>query len=68
MNKTYKGSCHCGVRPFAHGTDAKGNATYVARVNCLDGVDEGELVDLPVKYFNMLHDDFKSAPAETRHL
>jgi len=22
----------------------------------------------PVRYFNMLHDDFKSAPDETRHL
>ena len=58
----------CGVRPFAHGTDGKGNASYVVRVNCLDGVESAELVDLPVKYFNMLHDDFKTPPAETRHL
>ena len=58
----------CGVRPFAHGSDGKGNGSYVVRVNCLDGVDPGELVDGPVKYFNMLHDDFKSPPAETRHL
>ncbi len=58
----------CGVRPFAHGTDGKGNASYAVRVNCLDGVDPQELIDAPVSYFNMLHDDFKSPPAETRHL
>ena len=58
----------CGVRPFAHGSDGKGNAFYVVRVNCLDGVDPGELIGAPVKYFNMLHDDFKSPPTETRHL
>jgi len=58
----------CGVRPFAHGSDGKGNRSYAVRVNCLDGVDPQELIDAPVKYFNMLHDDFKSPPAETRHL
>lgn len=58
----------CGVRPFSRGQDAKGNASYAVRVNCLDGVDARELVDAPVKYFNMLHDDFKFPPAETRHL
>ena len=59
---------NCGVRPFAHGSDGKGKAFHVLRVNCLDGVDAAELVGAPVKYFNMLHDDFKSPPAETRHL
>jgi len=58
----------CGVRPFAHMSDGKGNTNYVVRVNCLDGVEPAELVDVPVKYFNMLHDDLKSPPAETRHL
>ena len=58
----------CGVRPFALGSDPKGNPTYVIRVNCLDGVDDKELVDAPVRYFDMRHDNFKSPPAETRHL
>ena len=58
----------CGVRPFSRGTDPKGNESYAVRVNCLDGVDPAELAAAPVKYFNMLHDDFKSPPAETRHL
>lgn len=58
----------CGVRPFSQGSDGKGNAMYAVRMNCLDNVDPQELIDAPVKYFNMLHDDFKSTPAETRHL
>jgi hypothetical protein len=58
----------CGVRAYTHGTDAKGNKSYVVRVNCLDDVDPQELIDAPVKYFNMRHDDFKTPPAETRHL
>ena len=58
----------CGVRPFSYARDQKGNLSYAVRVNCLDGVESGDLVDAPVKYFDMLHDDFKSTPSETRHL
>ena len=58
----------CGVRPFSRGADPKGNPMYAVRVNCLDGVEAQEFVQAPVKYFNMLHDDFKNPPAETRHL
>jgi hypothetical protein len=58
----------CGVRPFTRGSDGKGNRFCAVRVNCLDGVDAQELIEAPVKYFNMLHDDFRSQPAETRHL
>jgi hypothetical protein len=55
----------CGVRAFSQAVDGKQMAV---RVNCLEGVDPRELIDAPVKYFNMLHDDFKAPPAETRHL
>jgi hypothetical protein len=41
---------------------------YAVRVNCLDGVDAQEFAAAPVRYFDMLHDNFKSPPAETRHL
>ena len=58
----------CGVRPFSQGSDPKGNPHYAVRVNCLDGVEPQELIGAPVKHFNMLHDDLKSPPAETRHL
>ena len=53
----------CGVRPFS-----RAGEQVAVRVNCLDGVDAQELIDAPVKYFNMRHDDAKSPPAETRHL
>jgi hypothetical protein len=53
----------CGVRPFSRSGDQ-----VAVRVNCLDGVDVKELIDAPVKYFDMAHDDMKSPPAETRHL
>jgi hypothetical protein len=58
----------CGVRPFSRGEDAKGNPTVAVRVNCLDGVEDTVLVQLPVRYFNMRHDDFKHEPAVNKHL
>jgi hypothetical protein len=58
----------CGVRPFSQGSDGKGNAFYAVRVNCLEGVEEKDFVDAPVKYFDMRHDNMKTPPAETRHL
>ncbi|HEX6693040.1 MAG TPA: GFA family protein [Burkholderiales bacterium] len=58
----------CGVRPFSQAADPQGNRMYALKVNCLDGVEPRELAGAPVKYMNMLHDDFKSSPEETRHL
>jgi hypothetical protein len=58
----------CGVRSFAHGADGQGNRFCAVRVNCLDGVDPRELIDAPKRFMDMLHDDFRSPPAETRHL
>jgi len=58
----------CGVRPFSEAPDPKGNPSYAVRVNCLDDVGAQAFADAPIKYFNMRHDDFKSPPAETRHL
>jgi hypothetical protein len=58
----------CGVRPFSQGKDPKGNVSYAVRVNALDDVDAQDLVDAPVRYFDMRHDNMKSPPAETRHL
>ena len=58
----------CGVRPFAQTVDPQGNPMYALRVNCLDGVEVRDLADAQVQYMDMLHDDFKSTPAETRYL
>jgi hypothetical protein len=57
----------CGVRPFSRAPGPDGSPFVAVRVNCLNGVDPQELIDAPVRYFDMLHDQFK-APAETRHL
>jgi hypothetical protein len=56
----------CGLRPFSH--KAGGEAFYAINVACLDGVELAELVAAPVIFVDGLHDDFKSPPAETRHL
>ena len=58
----------CGVRPFARGKDPQGNEFYAVRVNCLGDADPAELIAAPIRYFDMLHDNFKSPPSETRHL
>jgi len=57
----------CGVRPFSRGADPQGNRFYAVRLNCLDGAEPGELVEAPVKYFDMRHDSMGSPP-ETGHL
>jgi hypothetical protein len=60
---------HCGVRPFGRGYVEEIGGDYVSiRVNTLDGVDPAELASAPVKYFNGRDDDWRTEPAEIRHL
>lgn len=59
---------HCGVRSFGWGETPELGKFYVPRISCLDDVDVDELVNAPVTYFDGLHDDYESPPAETRHL
>jgi len=54
---------NCGVRPLSQSGDQ-----VAVRVNCLDDVDAQELIDAPVKYFDMRHDKVSPPRAETRHL
>jgi hypothetical protein len=59
----------CGVRPFSWGEDSSPEGKfYAVRLGCLDGVDDRELAEAPVNYFNGRHDQYDTAPAETRHL
>jgi len=58
----------CGVRPFGHASADGATAFYAVNLAALDGVDPGVLAAAPVTYVDGRHDDFKSAPAETRHL
>ena len=55
----------CGLRPFSHKSD---KSFYAVNIACLDDVDPAELIAAPVVFVDGLHDDFKSPPAETRHL
>lgn len=59
----------CGVSPFGRGMDPKlGGRFYAIKVNCLDDATADELANAPVQYLDGRHDNFRSAPAETRHL
>ena len=60
---------HCGVRPFGHGyIEEIGGAYYSINLGCLDDVAVSELVNAPVRYADGRHNNWQSAPAETRYL
>ena len=60
---------HCGVRPFGWGDDPTLDGKfYAVHVSCLEGVEIDELVNAPITYFDGRNDNYKSPPAETRHL
>ena len=59
----------CGVPVFGSGElDAMGGGFYALNVACLDGVSPEQLLSLPVRYENGLHDDWDNEPSETRYL
>jgi hypothetical protein len=59
---------HCGVRSFSWGQVRGFDRFYAVNVACLDDADVNDLVATPVVYVNGRDDDFKTPPAETRHL
>jgi hypothetical protein len=60
---------HCGVRPFVRGSiDTIGGDFYSVQLGCLDDVDSTELANAPIRYFDGRNDNWRSPPAETRHL
>jgi hypothetical protein len=61
---------HCGIRPFdrVDMPNMSGHQYYNINIACLDGVDVDELMAAPIRYFDGLHDDWGSTPAEVRHL
>jgi hypothetical protein len=59
----------CGVAAFGSGElDAMGGGFYALNVACLDDVSPEELLTLPVRYEDGLHDDWDHEPNETRQL
>jgi hypothetical protein len=60
---------HCGVHSFGWADAPEmGGMSYAVNVNCLDDVDIDELVSAPINYVDGRNDNWKSPPAETRHL
>ena len=60
---------HCGVRSFGWGDDpGLGGKFYAVRVACLEDVNIDELVNAPLTCFDGRHDNYRSPPAEIRHL
>jgi hypothetical protein len=67
MLKTYRGSCHCGVRPFGVGTQTPIGKTYGVNLGSLDDVSEAELSRIPIAYVDGRNDCF-APPACVAHL
>jgi hypothetical protein len=57
----------CGIKSFGRARTPDGEGVAIM-VSCLENIPAAELAALPVIYVDGLHDDFKSPPAETRHL
>jgi len=60
---------HCGVRPFGRGHIAEIGGDYVSiSLACLDDVEPQKLIEAPLRFSDGRHNNWMSAPAETRHL
>lgn len=59
----------CGIKPFGRGhMEELGGTFYGVNLAWLDDATPAELAAAPVLYEDGRHDDWASAPAETRHL
>ncbi|WP_323845426.1 GFA family protein [Microbulbifer magnicolonia] len=59
----------CGVSPFGRGfVEARGGDYIAINVAALDDLEPQALIEAPVSYLDGRNDNWRSAPAETRHL
>ncbi|MBB6240700.1 GFA family protein [Rhodanobacter sp. MP1X3] len=60
---------HCGVQPFGRGhLEVLGGDFVSVNLACLDGVEPQELIDAPLHFADGRNNNWRSSPAETRHL
>lgn len=60
---------HCGVRPFGRGhLEVLGGDFVSVNLACLDDVTDEQLASAPVSFADGRNDNWRSPPAETRHL
>ncbi|MBN1208705.1 MAG: GFA family protein [Myxococcaceae bacterium] len=60
---------HCGVRPFGRGNVPEIGGEYVSvNLACLDDATPDELISAPIRYMDGRNNNWRSPPAETRHL
>lgn len=58
----------CGIKSFGRAAGEDGKVFVTVVLNCVDGISDAELAAVPVTYVDGRNDDFRSVPAETRHL
>ncbi|XDD50505.1 GFA family protein [Leptospira sp. WS92.C1] len=60
---------HCGIRTFTNGYIKEIGGDFVSvSLSTLDTVEVSELIEAPVWYADGLHNNWRSQPAEIRHL
>jgi hypothetical protein len=60
---------HCGVRSFERGHVPQIGGDYVSiALASLDDITPSELIEAPIRYANGRDNDWRTEPAETRHL
>ena len=58
----------CGIKSFGRGKGPDGKPMVAIMLSCVDNIPDAELAALPIMYVDGRNDNFRAAPAETRHL
>lgn len=64
MLKIYRGSCHCGVRPFGVGNDTPIGRMYGVNLGCLEDVSDEELSRIAISCVDGRNDRVAPSPTD----